>query len=584
MSSERTVVSGSGDEGDPFTLMAGSATGGQVQSELHQRADPRGALVDSARRRKQMELDRTAELAAEAVVSGLDEDDILGAAGVRPLHQLRPVPAPKHSLTDRHRLNHKVGGLVHDPFSARRRRAPDWLVRYVTGLVTGDVMAAALAASVAFLALGTASPAAVAASVATVALWPVVIAAMGGYSERRLGTGSDEYRRVLVSSLIELALLGVVSAAGSATTVRPLIFLGAPLTTVLTLLWRAFLRRRLHAARRANQMTKQVVAVGREASVVDLVRRLRRDVTAGFTVVGACVPQPWRASALAELGVPVLGGMDDAVEALERTHADAVLVASASDNAGQYLRNLSWRLEGTNIEVLVAPGLIEVAPARMQIRPTTSLPLIHVREPEFRGMRRVVKGVFDRSVAALLLVLGLPVFALLALAVRVSSSGPVFYRHSRVGMRGRPFDLLKFRSMVVDADKRIDDLRDLSEGNDVQFKMRRDPRVTAVGRFLRRSSLDELPQLLNVLRGEMSIVGPRPHVTREVEHYGPDMHRRLLVKPGITGLWQVSGRSNLSWDESVELDVRYVENWSLSLDLAIIWKTGRAVIKASGAY
>jgi exopolysaccharide biosynthesis polyprenyl glycosylphosphotransferase len=276
--------------------------------------------------------------------------------------------------------------------------------------------------------------------------------------------------------------------------------------------------------------------------------------------------------------------MDDAVEALERTHADAVLVASASDNAGQYLRNLSWRLEGTNIEVLVAPGLIEVAPARMQIRPTASLPLIHVREPEFRGMRRVVKGVFDRSLAALLLVLGLPVFALLALAVRVSSSGPVFYRHSRVGMRGRPFDLLKFRSMVVDADKRIDDLRELSEGNDVQFKMRRDPRVTAVGRFLRRSSLDELPQLLNVLRGEMSIVGPRPHVTREVEQYGPDMHRRLLVKPGITGLWQVSGRSNLSWDESVELDVRYVENWSLSLDLAIIWKTGRAVIKASGAY
>jgi len=577
-------VSGSDEERDPFTFVAGTATPDQVRADAHQRAAQRGSLVDAARRRKQIELDRTAELAAEAVASGLDADDILGAAGVRPLHQLRPVPAPKHSLTDRYRLNHKVGGLIHDPFSARRRRAPEWLVRYTTELVAGDVVAAAVAAAVAVPALGTAGPASIATAVATVALWPVLIASAGGYAERRLGTGSDEYRRVLVSSLVELSVLGVVSAAGAALPVRSLVLLGVPLATVLTLLSRVFLRRRLHRARRTHQMTKQVVAVGREASVVDLVRRLRRDVSAGFTVVGACVPQPWRASALTELGVPVLGGMDDAVEALERTHADAVLVASASDSAGQYLRNLSWRLEGTNIEVLVAPGLIEVAPARMQIRPTASLPLIHVREPEFRGMRRVVKGVFDRSLAALLLVLGLPVFALLALAVRVSSSGPVFYRHSRVGMRGRPFDLLKFRSMVVDADKRIDDLRELSEGNDVQFKMRRDPRVTAVGRFLRRSSLDELPQLLNVLRGEMSIVGPRPHVTREVEQYGPDMHRRLLVKPGITGLWQVSGRSNLSWDESVELDVRYVENWSLSLDLAIIWKTGRAVIKASGAY
>jgi exopolysaccharide biosynthesis polyprenyl glycosylphosphotransferase len=584
VTTERTVASDTGDDRDPFTPGAGPAAPGQVHAEWDRQAEQRGSLVDSAKRRKQMELDRTAELAAEAVARGLDEDDILGAAGVRPLHQLRPVPPPKHSLTDRYRLNHKVGGLIHDPFSARRRRAPDWLVRYTAGLVAGDLAAAAVAASVAVPALGAASPALITASVATVALWPVVIAAVGGYAERRLGTGSDEYRRVLVSGLITLSLLGVASAAGAGMTVRPLVLLGAPLAIVVTLGSRALLRRRLHAGRRANEMTKQVVAVGREASVVDLVRRLRRDPTAGFTVVGACVPQPWRATALKELGVPVLGGMDDAVDALERTHADAVLVASASDRAGQYLRNLSWRLEGTNIEVLVAPGLIEVAPARMQIRPTTSVPLIHVREPEFRGSRRVVKGLFDRSVAALLLVLGLPVFLLLALAVRCSSSGPVFYRHRRVGMRGREFDLLKFRSMVVDADRLIDDLMALSEGNDVQFKMRRDPRVTRVGRFLRRSSLDELPQLLNVLRGEMSIVGPRPHVTREVEQYGPDMHRRLLVKPGITGLWQVSGRSNLSWDETVELDVRYVENWSLSLDLAIIWRTGRAVLKASGAY
>jgi exopolysaccharide biosynthesis polyprenyl glycosylphosphotransferase len=586
MTSELMSPPGAGDESEP-SAMTGVPVASPPFGRDQRRAQRAGAaaaasLIESARRSKQLELDRAAELAAEAVASGLDEDDVLGATGVRPLHQLRPVPPPTRSLTDRHSTNHKPGGPVHDPFSARRRRAPEWLVRYTAGLVIGDLVAAALAAGVSMATLGAGAEGSP--GVAFVMLWPLFVAAMGGYSERRLGTGSYEYRRVLVAGLLALSALSVVSASLSTSALRPFVLLGAPLATALTVLCRAWLRRRLHTARRANRMTKQVVVVGREASVVDLVRRLQRDVTAGLTVVGACVPQPWQARALAAAGVPVLGGMDDAVAALEQTRADAVVVASASDTAGQYLRNLSWRLEGTNIEVLVAPGLIEVAPARMQIRPTTSIPLIHVREPEFRGVRRVVKALFDRSFAALLLVLGLPVFVLIALAVRCSSPGPVFYRHRRVGMRGRDFDLLKFRSMVADADRLVDELMALNQGNDVQFKMRRDPRVTWVGRFLRRSSLDELPQLLNVLRGDMSIVGPRPHVTREVEQYGPDMHRRLLVKPGITGLWQVSGRSNLSWDESVELDVRYVENWSLSLDLTIIWRTGRAVLQASGAY
>jgi exopolysaccharide biosynthesis polyprenyl glycosylphosphotransferase len=272
------------------------------------------------------------------------------------------------------------------------------------------------------------------------------------------------------------------------------------------------------------------------------------------------------------------------VRVLDEVRADAVVVASASETAGQYLRDLSWRLEGTAIEVLVVPGLIEVSPRRLQVRETTSVPLIQVREPEFRGSRRVLKSLMDRVCAALLLFAGLPVFLLLAAAVRISSKGPVFYRHRRIGKHGREFDLLKFRSMVVDADRRVAELWLANEGNDVQFKMRRDPRVTRVGQLLRRSSLDELPQLFNVVFGHMSLVGPRPHVTREVEQYGPDMRRRLLVKPGITGLWQVSGRSDLSWDESVELDVRYVENWSLGLDFSIMWRTVRAVVRGSGAY
>ena len=196
----------------------------------------------------------------------------------------------------------------------------------------------------------------------------------------------------------------------------------------------------------------------------------------------------------------------------------------------------------------------------------------------------MVKSLVDRCSAAVILLLAVPFLVVIALAVRLTSPGPALFRHRRIGKRGREFDLLKFRSMVTDSDGEIASLMALNEGNAVQFKMRQDPRVTRVGALLRKYSLDELPQLINVLTGDMSLVGPRPHVTREVEQYGPDMHRRLLVKPGITGLWQVSGRSDLDWEQSVELDVRYVENWSLWLDLTILWRTGRAVLKSDGAY
>jgi exopolysaccharide biosynthesis polyprenyl glycosylphosphotransferase len=234
--------------------------------------------------------------------------------------------------------------------------------------------------------------------------------------------------------------------------------------------------------------------------------------------------------------------------------------------------------------VLAAPGLVEVAPRRLQVRPTTSVPLLQIREPEFRGRRRVVKGILERALAAVLLIAGAPFMLGIAAAVRFTSPGPALYRQRRVGKRGRVFNMLKFRSMVVDADGALNALLDRNEGNAVLFKLHRDPRVTPLGRFLRRYSLDELPQLVNVLKGEMSFVGPRPPLEREVAQYGPEMHRRLLVKPGITGLWQVSGRADLTWSEAVELDVRYVENWSLGLDLVILLRTVGAVLRRSGAY
>jgi exopolysaccharide biosynthesis polyprenyl glycosylphosphotransferase len=387
-----------------------------------------------------------------------------------------------------------------------------------------------------------------------------------------------------VAGVIAIAVAGYAAQVPAFAEMTRLLLIGVPVATVLTLVNRALNRWRLHSARRQGFMIKHVVLVGRDVAVLDLARRLGRDPGAGLLVVGACVPHPRERKRLEQHGLSVLGGLDDVLQVLDEVGADAVLVPSASDTAGQYLRSLSWRLEGTNIDVLAAPGFVEVAPNRLQVRPTTSVPLIQIREPEYRGRRRVIKAILDRFAAAVLLVVGAPLLLAIAAAVRFTSPGPALYRQRRVGKRGRQFDMLKFRSMVLDADQALDSLLEHNEGNAVLFKLRQDPRVTRVGGFLRKYSLDELPQLINVLKGEMSFVGPRPALEHEVARYGPDMHRRLLVKPGITGLWQVSGRSNLSWDEAVELDVRYVENWSLGLDLAILLRTIRAVLRRAGAY
>jgi exopolysaccharide biosynthesis polyprenyl glycosylphosphotransferase len=508
---------------------------------------------------------------------------------VRPLSERRPVPPPARAAVaapepvEAHPRSRVGQWPVYDPFSARRRRPPEWLVSYTAWLVVCDLVAAGLALWLTVRVPLFVPPLSAAAVVAAWAAWPVLLAALGTYAERRQGTGADEFRRVAVTGLVAVAGLGVAASTG-ADAADHLVLVAVPAATALTLGGRLLNRHRLHRARARGLMGQNVVVVGREVAVVDLVRRLRRDTASGLHVIGACVPRPRESSQVVAHGIPVLGGLDEVVRVVDEARADAVLVASASETAGQYLRDLAWRLEGTNIGLLVGPGMIEVAPSRISVRPTLSVPLIRIQEPDFRGYRRVLKTLIDKVMAAVLLVVSAPLMIGIACAVRVSSPGPALYRHRRIGKRGREFDLLKFRSMTDGSDVAIDALMVHNEGNEVQFKLRRDPRVTKVGAILRRYSLDELPQLLNVLKGDMSLVGPRPHVTREVEQYGPDMHRRLLVKPGITGLWQVSGRSDLSWDDAVELDVRYVENWSISLDMLILWRTFRAVVKSSGAY
>ena len=280
----------------------------------------------------------------------------------------------------------------------------------------------------------------------------------------------------------------------------------------------------------------------------------------------------------------MLGDLDEVADVVSRYEVDTVAVLPCPELDGPALRRLGWDLEKTAAELLLAPAVTEIVGTRVQIRPVSGLPLLHMERPELTGIRRLTKELFDRTAAAFGVLFLLPVLLGVALAVRATSRGPVFFRQERVGRDGRTFSMLKFRSMVVGADRLVEQLAADSDGNGVLFKKKDDPRITRVGKFMRRYSLDELPQLLNVLRGEMSLVGPRPPLPTEVERYGFDMHRRFLVKPGLTGLWQVSGRSDLSWDDSVRIDVRYVENWSLTFDFMILWKTVGAVLRGSGAY
>jgi exopolysaccharide biosynthesis polyprenyl glycosylphosphotransferase len=299
-------------------------------------------------------------------------------------------------------------------------------------------------------------------------------------------------------------------------------------------------------------------------------------------VVGACVARPSECSEVA--GVPVYGGLDDVSAAVHFFGADTVAVLACPEMDGIRLRSLAWELEKTGTDLCVSPALLDVAGPRTTIRPTAGLTLVHVNHPQLAGLRLVAKDLFDRCFAAAALISLFPLMVLLGVIIWLHDRGPAIFTQIRVGKNGRVFRLYKFRTMVVDAEQRRVELLASNDNDGLLFKLRRDPRITAIGAHLRRWSVDELPQLLNVVFGDMSLVGPRPALPDEAAKYADHVRRRLVVKPGLTGLWQVNGRSDLSWDESVRLDLRYVENWSFTLDLQIIWKTISALIRRSGAY
>ena len=499
--------------------------------------------------------------------------------------RLRPtkidLPPDESSQRRRRLLTSQEAAALAAPSAGFRQ----WSTAYVLRLVLFDAFVGALAVALPSLSSKTLSPQPsliIALSLLGAFVWPLAVAGARGYDRKRIGIGSDEMRSVLQAGLGLVVVGAFWTGLLDAVTFLKLAVVGAPFAAILSLIVRFFARKQLHWQQRAGTNVRRVLVVGGWAAARHLRERVDAEATSGMRIIGACIPT--RDTAYAhQLGMPVLGNLNDVAQVVRTFGCDAVAITSDDATRHHYLRRLAWSLEGTGVEMFVDPGLVEVAGPRMHIRPQVGLPLLHIEEPHFTGWRRVGKRITDIALAIVSLVVVSPLMALIAAAIKLQDGGPVLFRQTRIGKHGEPFTMLKFRSMVLDAEARKAELLQFNEGHGALFKLSHDPRITRLGHFLREFSLDELPQLFNVLRGNMSLVGPRPHLEQEITAMHSDAMRRALVTPGLTGLWQISGRSALSGEDSLRLDLRYVENWSFTLDLLILWRTFFAVLSKSGA-
>jgi len=472
-----------------------------------------------------------------------------------------------------------------DKSASAAARFKEWSTAYVLRLALFDMLVGAMAVAIPSLnstRLGAQEPLIVTLSLLGAIVWPATVAGARGYDRRRIGFGNAEIRSIMRAAM-GLVLVGAFWAGlFGAETFLKLAVVATPFAALLSLIVRFLAHQQLHRRQRSGVNVRRVVVVGGWAAAKHLRERLDAEPAGGMKIVGACIPTRDIVYA-SDLGMPVLGSLDDASHVVKEFNCDAVAVTSDDTTRHGYLRRLAWSLEGAGVEMFVDPGLVEVAGPRMHIQPHVGLPLLHIEEPHFTGWRRVCKRATDIVLTVVGLVVISPLLALIAAAVKLQDGGPVIFRQTRIGRNGKPFTMFKFRSMVVDAEARKAALLHSNEGHGALFKLARDPRITRLGQFLRDFSLDELPQLFNVLRGNMSLVGPRPHLEHEIALMHTDAMRRSLVTPGMTGLWQISGRSDLSGEDSLRLDLRYVENWSFTIDLLILWKTLFAVLAKQGA-
>jgi len=481
---------------------------------------------------------------------------------------------------------------------SRKSSDGGWRRRYATILIAADlvaIMSGALVASlVRFgglsnrLAAGN-GPSYLVLTMIGALGWLLTLGASGAYNKKSIGLGPEEYRRVCEGAIRFLAVVALAVFVTKLNLARSYVAVAVPVATILAIALRHSMRLWLYRQQLHGRFTRGVLVVGSEGSVTSLTSHFRQSDLAEFVVLGVCTPsrsdrRPRTHLEIDGAVIPIVGEPAHAWDATVRTGADIIALADAESLPDGGLRRLARQIEGSQVDLMAVPSLTDIAGPRITVCQVAGLPLLYVGKPELNGRRRITKAGFERLVALTALMATAPLLLAIGLLVRLTSRGPAMFRQERVGLNGKRFVMWKFRTMVVNADAQLAEVLHLNEMNKVLFKVRQDPRVTPVGRVLRRWSLDELPQLWNVLRGDMSLVGPRPPLPSEVEKYADETYRRLLVKPGITGLWQVSGRSALSWEESIQLDLHYVDNWSLALDLILLVKTLKAVVLRKGAW
>ena len=481
------------------------------------------------------------------------------------------------------------------PARVLRSASPAWAIRYARIVTLSDLAVVLLAAGSTHLIWFGLAEVEVSSSFAfgvtyltfsalLVVAWMTALAITGSRDPHILGTDSTEYRRVVNATLALFGAIAVFATMTQTEVARGYLITAFPLGLVLLAASRWGWRQWLNAQRARGEFSFRVLIVGNAASVIELAASLAERPQAGYRVIDALVTDSPPADLPQLPGISVSRTSPQTMFAqIAGTQSDTVVVVGSDEVTSSSINELSWRLDPGQ-RLVVAPQLVGVAGSRIHTRPVSGLPLIHVETPSYEGAKRVAKRALDLIGSSLLLLVLAPLFIVTAILIKLASPGPVFYGQERIGLSGEPFTILKFRSMRIGADQELAALL-AAEGTAGQplFKPKSDPRITPIGRFLRRYSIDELPQLLNVLRGDMSLVGPRPQVDGEVRLYDSKSSRRLAVKPGMTGLWQVSGRSNLSWETAIRLDLYYVENWSITSDLVILLRTVRAVVAHDGA-
>lgn len=409
------------------------------------------------------------------------------------------------------------------------------------------------------------------------------------YNTFTIGAGAHEYQQIIRITLEYFGGLAILSYLLKAGFSRAYFLIVLPLGVVLLLLNHWGWRQWLVGQRARGRFTIPALLVGGTDTVTAVAKLLSTPGGgSGYRLLGACTPEMRRDAPLAKTELPVLGDLDDAPRIAAARGASTVILTGCSELTPTKVKQLSWSLESDHRHLVIVPSLMDFASPRITTQHVAGLPLTHVGMPTLDRRARLIKRSVDLLLSTLALLLTSPLLVITALAIKFDDRGPVLFHQTRVGESGTTFTMVKFRSMAVDAEQRLAVLRQKARrdevGNDILFKLRHDPRVTRVGRFIRKFSIDELPQLLNVLRGEMSLIGPRPSLPEEATHYDMTARRRLNAKPGLTGLWQVSGRSNLTWEQSIRLDLYYVENWSLIGDLLILVKTVREVLHPTDAY